>query len=258
MITLLAKNYCQETSSAPVSSTLLGVMILLLLATQSSYAVAKMPRPEVASGTKEVGCEQQVKLDSLRTATNASNQQPTYQPPRLGAPKTRVGGGTRGGGELPAIELLAPASTGLTMQASPKLYWHLSEPYSGNFEYVVLERDSDQPMPLLRRSITKQLCEGFHALNLDDFEVALRTGVVYQWSVAIVRDAQRRSQDIVAQATIERVGGPAQTDGLSVGQYASQGLWYDAIQALSPVDASGHADLLALLKQVGLEDIFLR
>lgn len=49
-----------------------------------------------------------------------------YVPPRRGAPKTRVGGGTRSGGQPLHLALLAPEHTGLTRSASPTLYWWLS------------------------------------------------------------------------------------------------------------------------------------
>lgn len=154
---------------------------------------------------------------------------PVYVPPRRGAPTTRVGGGTRSGSQgTPSVEVLAPPHTGLTGKAAPTLYWWLSNDYQGPLELVVTPRDETEP--LMKRRMDDTFRAGLHALDLAANDVILEPGKVYQWSVALVRDDERRSHDVVAIATIERTQASASQEP---GDLAAAGLWYDAVEALS-------------------------
>ncbi len=99
--------------------------------------------------------------------------------------------------------------------------------------------------------------------------VRLTPGVQYRWFVAVVPDPGRRSRDILAGGTIERIDGP---EGLrtQVAQssrerlpfiYAEAGLWYDALAAISeliertPDNREHRRQRAALLAQVGLPQI---
>lgn len=188
-------------------------------------------------------------------AEDVTEEPPVYVPPRRGAPETRVGGGTRSGaGAAPELLVLGPRHTGLTEQAAPVLYWWLSQPFDGAFEFVVTAMDAVEPVLKLRTEGPE--ASGIHELRLADHGVQLEPGREYQWSVAIVRDPERRSRDVVAVATIERTeGSPASWDPAVL---AAAGLWYDAIEALSePASPSQLATYRAyradLLSQVGLD-----
>ncbi len=200
-------------------------------------------------GSKKTTCEFHSASESKPQTTNVSIASPpapaVYRPPLRGAPKTRVGGGTRTGGEFPAIDLLAPESTGFTTQTSPRLYWHLSDSFLGSFEFVVIEVVSSAIEPLHRHTIQGHLCAGFHVFDLSEHDIDLEPGRVYQWSVALVRDKERRSKDIVGIATIER-----QTAG------RESEAWYDIIDRLAPQTSEMHAYLEPLLQQVGLDGIY--
>jgi hypothetical protein len=92
--------------------------------------------------------------------------------------------------------------------------------------------------------------------------------VSYQWYVAVVPDSNRRSKDILAGGSIERVASPAElTTKLSQASksqvpalYAEAGMWYDALGAIgdlieqSPQDTALVNQRSALLRQVGLPD----
>jgi hypothetical protein len=190
-----------------------------------------------------------------RKQRDPAEEPPVYVPPRRGAPETRVGGGTRSGaGAAPDLLVLGPPHTGLTEQASPALYWWLSQPFDGVFELVVTAVDAVEPVLKLRTEGLQTA--GVHELSRADQGVQLEPGREYQWSVAIVRDPERRSRDVVAVATIERTeGAPA---GRDPAELAAAGLWYDAIEALSEPDspsqrATYRAYRADLLSQVGLE-----
>jgi hypothetical protein len=71
----------------------------------------------------------------LVAASSAPAQQATattvvYVPPDVGAPPTRTLAATRGLGQTPLVQVLAPEQTGLTRAAQPTLVWYLGGPAS--------------------------------------------------------------------------------------------------------------------------------
>jgi hypothetical protein len=89
---------------------------------------------------------------------------------------------------------------------------------------------------------------------------------LYKWSVSLVRDAAQRSYDVLTAGTIERVELPnelrrqriQENTMTSARLYATAGLWYDAIAALSelintkPQDPTLRQQRAAVLEQEGL------
>ena len=193
--------------------------------------------------------------------------EPVYKPPMRGAPGGRVGGGTRGTGrEAFVLSVLAPAHTGLTTSEQPELFWFISSSSSYPVELTVV--DPQKSDPLLELRIEPPVSAGFHKVRLADHGVRLAPGVPYQWYVAVVPDSGRRSKDILAGGSIERVSPP---DGLQAriakasksdvpSMYAEAGLWYDAVAALgelidgAPTDRALQNQRSALLRQVGLPE----
>ena len=193
---------------------------------------------------------------------------PVYKPPLRCAPGGRVGGGTRGTPrDLFVLSALAPDHSGLTVQEQPTLYWFISGPTSFPVELTVA--DPRVPKPLVETRLPTPVVAGVHSVRLADHGVRLSPGVQYRWFVAVVPDQGRRSRDILAGGTIERVDGP---EGLrtQVSQasrerlpfvYAEAGLWYDALAAISeliertPDNREHRRQRAALLAQVGLPQI---
>lgn len=193
---------------------------------------------------------------------------PVYTPPRRGAPKTRVGGGTRvvadAAHAAEVLTVLSPPQVGLTQQAQPTLYWFLSTDDPGPFEFVLTTPDA--VAPLWRARVDGPQKAGIHALSLRDQNVVLQDGVEYQWSVAIVRDPQRRSRDLVTIGTLERVAGESEATlhgqgADAVFTLAAQGLWYDALQQVEELievandDARLREYRAALLDQADLAQV---
>jgi hypothetical protein len=226
-------------------------------------AVPLDPPPSVpvpASGA------QTARTDSVASAAVGRPEGlPVYTPPRRGAPKTRVGGGTRSlstgthAGEV--LTVLSPPQTGQTQQAQPTLYWFLSAADVGPFEFVLTTADAVAPLRRVR--IDGPLGAGIHAVSLHDANVLLDDGVEYQWSVAIVHDPERRSRDVVAIGTLERVAAAGSTpDGAeAVFDLAERGLWYDALQRVEELIAQSTDDArlreyrAALLDQAELAQV---
>jgi hypothetical protein len=114
--------------------------------------------------------------------------------------------------------------------------------------------------------IASPVKRGVHRVRLADYGVRLAAGVPYQWSVAVMLDPTRRSRDILASGTIERVKPAGELEPKLAGAglvswYAEAGIWYDALEAVSdliersPGDATPRRYRAALLAQAGLPEI---
>ena len=194
---------------------------------------------------------------------------PVFVPPNRGAPKTRVGGATRGARPpgLASLDALVPEDGGLTLEAQPVLYWYLSEATNGRIDLTIVDEAS--VAPLLETTIEGPLTSGVHPIRLADHGVSLAPGVDYQWFVALVPDAAKRSSDVIAGGGIARMETPEAlreklaraTGSARVNALAEAGIWYDALAATSreieksPGDAQARDARAALLEQVGLAEI---
>lgn len=193
---------------------------------------------------------------------------PVYVPPMRGAPVARVGGGTRGiGDDLPYVSVVTPEHTGYTSSSQPVLYWYLSEPVDTRFEFALISDNEIEP--IMEIASERPMLKGLNFLDLSEHGVSLKPGIIYQWSVALVGQPEKRSSDIVSSGTIELVelnesqsAALAGADGLdTVSIYAREGYWYDAFTGLSrlieasPDDAELIETRTTLLRQVGLNEV---
>lgn len=210
---------------------------------------------------------QQKPAEAVSSDAKGSSSAPVYKPPLRGAPGGRVGGGTRGTGrEAFVLSVLAPAHTGLTVSEQPVLYWFISSPSSHPVELTLV--DPQKTDPLIELKIQPPVAAGVHQVRLAEHGVKLEPTVAYQWYVAVMPDTGRRSKDILAGASLERVAMPPDLVGkLSTAAkgdrpavFAGEGIWYDAIASLnelideSPQNAALKAQRSALLREVGLPD----
>ena len=194
---------------------------------------------------------------------------PVYRPPLRGAPVGRVAGGSRGiMDEYPILlVVLSPDHTGLTTQEQPSLYWFLTEMMPHRIEITIIEAQAIYPV--LETRIPSPTQAGVQRIRLADYGVHLQPGVQYKWFVALVPDPDRRSKDILAWGEIERVEptGKLQEHLADMGKartphvYAEEGIWYDALSAVSdlintaPADVDLRKQWASLLEQVGLPQI---
>jgi hypothetical protein len=194
---------------------------------------------------------------------------PVYKPPLRGAPGGRVGGGTRGiaSRDVFMLSVLAPGHTGLTVREQPVLYWFISADTALPAEIAIV--DPNSTTPLLEKPLAGPITRGVHSIRLADHGVRLEPGVVYRWSVSVITDAGRRSRDILASGTIERIPPPATLDAAlatagperSAFVYAEAGIWYDAMAAVcemlarTPDSEPLRGQRAALLAQAGLPTI---
>lgn len=188
-----------------------------------------------------------------------------YKPPAGGGNiPTRVSGGARGGGVDTSLLALVPEHAALTTHAQPSLFWFQSKPAKAKLELALVEPKKAKPVLALTSGSANQV--GIHRIKLASHKIELQPDVLYQWTVAIVPDAENRSKDVIAQGVIKRVSSPSgldekvenASDSEKAAMYAEAGIWYDALEAISnaidahPEDASLREERASLLKQVGL------
>lgn len=194
-----------------------------------------------------------------------------YQPPRgLGAPTPgrRVGGGTRGTNKsVPILSVLAPDHTGLTVREQPDLYWFASDVVTNPVELTLTLEKNDAP--ILEKRLPAPTKAGIQRVRLADYDVKLIPGERYNWSIALVLDPKRRSKDIIAVGAIERVERPNMSSATPASaptsdafyRFAADGLWYDAVMAISELIETAPSDLtfrkqrVELLNQVDLTEV---
>ena len=134
-------------------------------------------------------------------------------------------------------------------------------------ELTVIEDQAVEP--ILETRINRPNQPGVQQIRLADYGVRLKPGIEYRWFVAVVPDPENRSKDIVSGGIIERIEAPANlrsrvatsTAEQIASVYADEGIWYDALAAISaridnaPSDPTLRVQRAALLKQVQLPDV---
>ncbi|MDH5547903.1 MAG: DUF928 domain-containing protein [Gammaproteobacteria bacterium] len=190
---------------------------------------------------------------------------PTYIPPMRGAPKRRVGGGTRGTAVDLTLNVLAPEHTGLTSSPQPTLYFYISSVSSTPMELVITEEQSEDPVFESRFTVNQA---GIYSIDISRANINLKPDTEYQWFVAIVIDPKHRSRDIISGAAIKYINPetPITQNNMnaekSAEAYAASGYWYDAFSILSKSLSGENSATFteaqkSLLQQVGL-DILLQ
>ena len=201
---------------------------------------------------------------------DASEWQPVvYVPPSRGRARHTAAGGTRTT-RSPDVEarvhVLAPRDhVALTTRAQPTLYWFLSADTDQRIDITLV--DDEAIDPLLEVTLPGPVHAGIHALVLSDLGLSLELGKVYHFYVSIVRDPKRRSADMLAETTIERIEASDDLESGLAGAarayepFARSGVWYDAIDsvlsavAAEPDDARHSRQRAALLDQAGLVEV---
>ena len=122
--------------------------------------------------------------------------------------------------------------------------------------------------PLLEVGFNETPADGIQRVCLEKYNIKLKMGVEYRWSVAMVLDPENRSKDVIASGMIRRVV-PAETLKVRLAKapaadhpyiYADEGIWYDSLESLSamiddkPGDKKLHEARAVYFMQVGLPD----
>jgi hypothetical protein len=231
---------------------------LIWLFTAAIAAAWSASTPSVAQNASPVGTQNAA---PPAAQNEAPASQPRYVPPSRGAPGGRLSGaGSRGAPNTTTIDPLAPdGHAGQTTNGTPTLYFFVSQPITERTQFTISA--PSRPSPIIEVDIPPPRERGIYSLRTADHRIRLEPGVVYTWSVSVIRDPKERSKDIVASAHLlltapdpaleaaVRTAPPMRRAGL----FAQAGLWYDAVAAAAETAAlDRHAALDSLMTQVGL------
>lgn len=184
---------------------------------------------------------------------------PIYVPPRRGAPKDVAAAATRG--TKPRLKLLAPDHPGLTVAAQPTLYIYTQG--AGSIQIQVRRTADSGQAPFLSKRIEVRDQPEIRALSLAELGVSLGVGTEYRLTVlSYDRAGNARGSD---NALIERIAAPVELSVMTQNQpalaqanaFASAGVWFDALDAISraiQTDAASRQGRAALLDQIGQTD----
>lgn len=200
---------------------------------------------------------------SRLTQTPPQESVPVYVPPRRGAPKDVSAAATRGA-IAPRLKLLAPDHAGLTVAAQPTLYIYAQ---GAGWLQVQVKRATDPGAGFTSPRIEIKDPPAIRAIALAELSVTLDPGAEYRVTVmSYDRAGAVRATD---SALIERIAPPVELSVMTTGRpasdqanaFASAGIWFDALDAISraiagaPGSAAARRGRAALLEQIGMKEI---
>lgn len=204
----------------------------------------------------------------LAQAVKTTTAQPAYQQPQDTKQRRqyRKPGGSRGCPHQLAnvLTLVVPEGhVARTISPYPTFIWKLTQDVSLPLRFTLLEPGHKS----LYSQEFDDLRSGLISLTLPKTVSPLEVGKQYRWSVSIICDLDKPSQNLFTMAWIERV---AEDRRFSAHQnrkscaltYARLGIWYDAIACafatrnLISVNSLVERDIFSLLmEEVGLDSL---
>jgi Domain of Unknown Function (DUF928) len=216
---------------------------------------------------------------SLSQTQVLANEFPLYVPPPNRRPIVRTDGSASRGcpnGLFGSINLLVPSDhIGLTVSAHPTFTWYVSAAPSTLMQFALVEPGASKPILIKQLKVSKP---GIIQLDLPE-QTPLSVGKEYRWTVSLICNQKRPSQNIYVRSRIQRVSVKAleipelrdnpvahnlaqsATVRDRAKLYGQSGIWYDAVSAISktyllnPQDPLNAKYLRLLLDQVGLTGI---
>lgn len=184
------------------------------------------------------------------------------------------GAGSRGcpTGSFGSISLLTPSDhVGLTATGRPTFSWYVASMPSTPMQFALVEPGVAKPIMVKRFQNVKS---GIVQLEIPPNIPELSVGKVYRWTVSLVCNSKRPSENIYVRSWISRVANPiaANNDRATLNspakmlrdtaeEYARSGIWYDAVASVSkayladPKDDLNYQYLRFLLNGVGLSQV---
>lgn len=215
---------------------------------------------------------------SFGSPASANTSQPNpshlqYNPPDRGAPLSTRGTGSRTEckKDLPVfLNLLVPNNhIGQSTLGRPTFSWYVTSTATSTLPIEFTLVEPGNPVPIFVKEIESQN-SGFMQLEVPQEVPELTPGKKYRWSVSVICNRNRSSENVFAQGWVERVEATPQLerqlqasnserDRASI--YAREGVWYDAVSLIlrnrmdNPNDRSALEDTLSLIEQAGLNDL---
>lgn len=184
----------------------------------------------------------------------------TYNPPqRRKVTKSRTTTSGSRGCNNPSLfnakaHLFAPEDhVGLTTSSHPTFFWYVETDSAVKVRFTLVEPGVAKPIVDLQQTV---LTSGIGRLHLPQELPQLTQGKVYRWTVALICNPKRPSQNAYAYSFIERVPQPIHiTQYLKVDDtkrasiYAQEEIWYDAL-AEAYLSNSNPQQFLGMAKQI--------
>ncbi len=169
----------------------------------------------------------------------------SYNPPNVGLPGRREGGGTRG--ECSAVDktltaLMPDNNFGYTLDEYPTFYWYVPQIGAEAAEFVLLDENNNEVY-----LTTFQIADrpGLISLSLPDNAgfPPLEPGKNYHWYFSLICDFNDRSGDLFTDGWVQRITpdpGSELDTRLSTSPadtlaevYAAAGIWFNALDLLA-------------------------
>lgn len=182
--------------------------------------------------------------------------------PRRGSASSTMSGGRRGTASAtcaldrndsldPTVTLLVPNGNAvLTTQAQPTLTWYLKSEQVADMEFVLYHPEYADPIYTQKLESATGLVE----VTLPE-SAALEVGTSYRWTVFV--GCQSSASSIYTRSFVERVEAHSDLDTSAMSSldqaafYASQGIWYDALNLLlGAYRQNAQADTLGELRNL--------
>lgn len=204
----------------------------------------------------------------LDKGSDANQRKLMYKPRVENAPSIRIDGASRNlDSKTISLYVLAPEHLGYTIKEKPTLYWYQSQPSTALFEFVLSVHGAAKPVFSYRDAPAQNT--GIQHVRLAEHNVKLSKGIPYSWYVVLIPDTEDRSKDIFASGMIEIIDPPTDVAKSLVMRkkkdlvyvLAEEGIWYDALDAISslvesnPHDKSLHDLRANLLDQGNLLEV---
>lgn len=193
-------------------------------------------------------------------ATNISSSNPSKKPKRIKSPyiytppknlkkiKARaVGTGSRGCNRAnlanAGLRLFIPKDhIGLTTSSRPTFFWYISTTSPIKVSFTLIDPDKIDPIIDVQKEVRKT---GIERLQLPLGVPELEQGKSYRWTVSLICNEKKPSQNIYAYSWIERV---AQSTSLKEqlrfsntpheAIYAQEGIWFDTLAEAFKYDST--------------------
>ncbi len=258
-----------------------ALTLVMVLAATGVYGQTRRS-PSSGSGTPPVT------VKSPQKPTVADEKKPTFTvnlptPPNLGAPTGRVRGGASRGAcpgyeQLKALvpQMDSKRAWGLTSSARPVFWFYLPERVDQTVPIEFVLQDP-QDQYIYRTVLTPTItAAGIVSIALPETTQPLQPGVLYQWTMSMNCDPDRRTQFAFIRGNIQREVSGLQVSSLVLQQQerlsqaalldtasrlANNGIWYDAVTALGqsrrqwPEAVQAEQFWQILLREGGLSDL---
>jgi hypothetical protein len=149
----------------------------------------------------------------------------------------------QGDNSLPKIKIvvLAPGNEGLTVKGQPSLWWYQSQQSRFKEVTFILTEMSGRPRERMRIDL-KAMPKGYNSLNLADpalnlDNVVLKSGVDYQWTIAVRSDEAGASVfnkiRRVDNPALEKLAVETPAEASTLKALSEAGNWYELFDSIS-------------------------